>query len=52
MREVIQIISAPGPGDPHAASALLPLVYQELRKLGAQRTPANVVRPWRSAHKT
>jgi hypothetical protein len=52
MHDVTQLLQALGQGDPHAASPLLPLVYQELRKLGAQRTPANVVRPWRSAHKT
>jgi hypothetical protein len=36
MNGVTQPLSALGQGDPHAASRLLPLVY-ELRKLAAQR---------------
>jgi RNA polymerase sigma factor (TIGR02999 family) len=34
---VTQILDAMGEGDPHAASRLLPLVYDELRKLAARR---------------
>ena len=37
MTFVTQLLSALGQGDPHAASRLLPLVYDELRKLAAQR---------------
>jgi RNA polymerase sigma factor (TIGR02999 family) len=37
MNEVTQILSAMAGGDPHAGSQLLPLVYDELRKLAAQR---------------
>jgi RNA polymerase sigma factor (TIGR02999 family) len=37
MSEVTQILSAIEQGDPHAAEQLLPLVYNELRHLAAQR---------------
>jgi RNA polymerase sigma factor (TIGR02999 family) len=37
MNEVTRILSAIEGGDPHAAEQLLPLVYDELRKLAAQR---------------
>jgi RNA polymerase sigma factor (TIGR02999 family) len=37
MSEVTRILSAIDSGDPHAAAQLLPLVYDELRKLAAQR---------------
>jgi RNA polymerase sigma factor (TIGR02999 family) len=37
MDEVTRILSAIEQGDPHAAEHLLPLVYEELRKLAAQR---------------
>jgi RNA polymerase sigma factor (TIGR02999 family) len=37
MNEVTRILSAAEQGDPHAAEQLLPLVYEELRKLAAQR---------------
>src|SRR5271163_3605037 len=37
MSEVTRILSAIENGDPHAAAQLLPLVYDELRKLAAQR---------------
>ena len=37
MSEVTRILSAIEHGDPHAAEQLLPLVYDELRKLAAQR---------------
>ena len=37
MSEVTHILSAIDGGDPHAAEQLLPLVYDELRKLAAQK---------------
>src|SRR5436189_5317721 len=37
MSEVTRILSAIEQGDPHAAEHLLPLVYDELRRLAAQR---------------
>ena len=37
MSEVTRILSAIEHGDPHAAEQLLPLVYEELRKLAAQK---------------
>ena len=37
MNEVTRVLSAIDEGDPHAAEKLLPLVYQELRKLAAQK---------------
>jgi RNA polymerase sigma factor (TIGR02999 family) len=35
MSEVTRVLSAITPGDPHAAEQLLPLVYDELRRLAA-----------------
>ena len=37
MNEVTRLLSALEQGDPHAAEQLLPLVYEELRKLAAQK---------------
>jgi RNA polymerase sigma factor (TIGR02999 family) len=37
MTDVTRILSAIGQGDPHASEQLLPLVYDELRRLAAQR---------------
>src|SRR6266567_4725700 len=37
MSDVTRILSAIEQGDPHAAEQLLPLVYEELRQLAAQR---------------
>src|SRR5260370_27299045 len=37
MTDVTRILSAIGQGDPQAAEQLLPLVYDELRKLAAQK---------------
>jgi RNA polymerase sigma factor (TIGR02999 family) len=37
MTEVTRLLSAIDQGDPHAAAQLLPLVYDELRKLAAQQ---------------
>ena len=39
MTDVTRILSAIEQGDPHAAEQLLPLVYEELRKLAAQKLP-------------
>src|SRR5262245_6025455 len=40
MADVTQILNAIEAGDPHAAAELLPLVYDELRKLAAARLAA------------
>jgi RNA polymerase sigma factor (TIGR02999 family) len=40
MADVTRILSAIEAGDPHAAAELLPLVYDELRKLAAARMAA------------
>jgi RNA polymerase sigma factor (TIGR02999 family) len=37
MSDVTRILSAVEAGDPHAAEQLLPLVYQELRRLAAEK---------------
>jgi RNA polymerase sigma factor (TIGR02999 family) len=37
MSEITRVLSAIQQGDPHAAELLLPLVYDELRKLAAQK---------------
>jgi RNA polymerase sigma factor (TIGR02999 family) len=37
MTEVTHLVNALGPGDPHAAAELLPLVYDDLRRLAARR---------------
>src|SRR5262245_44563404 len=37
MNDVTRILSAAGPDDPHAAGQLLPLVYDELRRLAAHK---------------
>jgi DNA-binding GntR family transcriptional regulator len=37
MSEVTHILDAIEHGDPHAAAHLLPLVYEELRKLAAEK---------------
>jgi RNA polymerase sigma factor (TIGR02999 family) len=37
MNDVTRILSAIEQGDPHAAEQLLPLIYEELRKLAAQK---------------
>ena len=37
MDAITQVLNAIERGDPHAASQLLPLVYEELRKLAAER---------------
>jgi hypothetical protein len=37
MDEVTRVLSAIEEGDPHAAEQVLPLVYEELRQLAAQK---------------
>lgn len=37
MSEVTEILNAIGRGEPHAADQLLPLVYDELRRLAGQK---------------
>ncbi len=37
MNDVTRVLSAIGDGDPHAAERLLPLVYEELRRLAGNR---------------
>src|SRR5438874_10197313 len=37
MSDITQLLSAIGQGDPHAAGQLLPLVYDQLRRLAAQK---------------
>jgi RNA polymerase sigma factor (TIGR02999 family) len=54
MSEVTRILSALEQGDPHAAGRLLPLVYDELRRLAAQRlaqeTPGQTLQPTALVH--
>ena len=54
MSEVTRILSAAEQGDPHAAEQLLPLVYDELRKLAAARlaseAPGQTLQPTALVH--
>jgi RNA polymerase sigma factor (TIGR02999 family) len=54
MSELTQILHAIDEGDPDAASQLLPLVYDELRKLAAQKlageTPGQTLEPTALVH--
>jgi RNA polymerase sigma factor (TIGR02999 family) len=54
MGEITQILHAIAEGDPNAASQLLPLVYDELRKLAAQKlareTPGQTLQPTALVH--
>src|SRR5262249_32111533 len=54
MKDVTCILSAVEHGDSHAAAELLPLVYQELRKLAAQRlaqeSPGQTLQPTALVH--
>jgi RNA polymerase sigma factor (TIGR02999 family) len=54
MSEVTRILNAIEQGDPHAASQLLPLVYDELRRLAAQRLarekPGHTLEPTALVH--
>jgi RNA polymerase sigma factor (TIGR02999 family) len=54
MSDVTQILSAIEQGDPHAAEQLLPLVYEELRRLAAQKLagerPGQTLQPTALVH--
>src|SRR5580765_1936816 len=54
MSDVTQILTAIEKGDPHAAEKLLPLVYDELRKLAAQKmsqeSPGHTLQPTALVH--
>jgi RNA polymerase sigma factor (TIGR02999 family) len=54
MSEVTRILSALGRGDPQAPAELLPLVYQELRRLAAQKLagekPGQTLQPTALVH--
>jgi RNA polymerase sigma factor (TIGR02999 family) len=54
MSEVTQILSAIAGGDPHGASQLLPLVYEELRQLAAHKLanemPGQTLQPTALVH--
>jgi len=54
MNEVTRTLSAIEQGDPHAAERLLPLVYEELRRLAAQRladeAPGQTLQPTALVH--
>jgi RNA polymerase sigma factor (TIGR02999 family) len=54
MSEVTRILSAVAEGDPSAAEQLLPLVYDELRKLATQKlgleTPGQTLQPTALVH--
>ena len=54
MNEVTRILSAIEQGDPHAAEQLLPVVYDELRKLAAQKLanekPGQTLQPTALVH--
>jgi RNA polymerase sigma factor (TIGR02999 family) len=54
MNEITRILSAVERGDPQAAEQLLPLVYDELRKLAAHRlahqTPGQTLQPTALVH--
>jgi len=52
--QVTQVLDAAGAGDPQAAEKPLPLVYEELRKLAAQKmaneAPGNTLQPTALVH--
>lgn len=54
MNDITQVLSAIEQGDPHAAEQLLPLVYEELRKLAAarlaQEKPGQTLQPTALVH--
>ena len=54
MHEVTRVLSAIEQGEPHAAEKLLPLVYDELRQLAAQKlaheTPGQTLQPTALVH--
>src|ERR1700680_4958004 len=54
MNDVTHLLNALSQGDPHAAGQLLPLVYDELRRLAAQRlaeeAPGQTLQPTALVH--
>jgi RNA polymerase sigma factor (TIGR02999 family) len=54
MSEVTRILEAVEKGDPHAANELMPLVYEELRKVAAQQLanekPGQTIQPTALVH--
>src|SRR5262245_56707392 len=54
MDAISEVLNAIGQGDPHAASQLLPLVYDELRQLAAQKlaheSPGQTLQPTALVH--
>jgi RNA polymerase sigma factor (TIGR02999 family) len=54
MNEVTNVLAAIEQGDPHAADRLLPLVYDELRRLAAQKlaqeSPGHTLQPTALVH--
>src|SRR5262245_13122823 len=54
MSDVTRILNAIEQGDPHAAEQLLPLVYEELRRLAAQKlageAPGQTLQPTALVH--
>src|SRR5947208_15012195 len=54
MDAITQVLNAIGQGDPHAAAQLLPLVYDELRRLAslqmAQDRPGETLNPTALVH--
>src|SRR3954471_24538605 len=54
MSDVTQLLNAIDHGDPHAAAQLLPLVYEELRCLAAQKlaheAPGQTLQPTALVH--
>ena len=54
MKDVTQVLSAIEQGDPHAAEQLLPLVYDELRRLAVERMarekPGQTLQPTALVH--
>jgi RNA polymerase sigma factor (TIGR02999 family) len=54
MNEITRILNAIEQGDPHAAAELLPLVYDELRRLAAQKmaheAPGQTLQPTALVH--
>jgi hypothetical protein len=51
MNEVTRLLNAVDQGDPQAAEQLLPLVYDELRKLAAQRRSESAGGHWKTCAK-
>ena len=49
-QDVTKLLIALDQGDPHAASRLLPLVREELRRLVAQELPGQTLQPTALVH--